>query len=120
MTFYEFFEVAEDATQDEVRAAYRRMLLKWHPDHCKDPEAEHWTKEVLRIWKVLGDPEERQRYDAYLAKRRAPAPVPVPEPIQVTVPFPYPDSFTNSTMGGWGRTFRTGNGSGFTFEVNIF
>lgn len=119
MTFYEFFEIEEGATQDEIRAAYRKMLLSWHPDHCKDPEAEHWTKEILRIMKVLGDPEERERYDAYLARRRAPAPAPVIVPTFVQPP-PFPETFTNTTMGGWGRTFRTGTNAGFAFEVEIF
>ena len=118
MTFYEFFEVKDDATQDEIRAAYRRLLLKWHPDHCKDPEAEHWTKEVLRIMKVLGDPEERARYDAYLAKRRAP--VSVPSPVRAVVPSTQSDIFSNTTMSGWGRSFHTGTGSGFTFTVPTF
>ena len=113
MTFYEFFEVKEDASQDEIRAAYRKLLLRWHPDHCKDAQAEHNTKEILRIMKVLGDPEERCRYDAYLAKRRAPASIPTP--IQVT----YPETFTNTTMGGWGRSFHTQTGSGFSFTVEV-
>jgi DnaJ-class molecular chaperone len=114
MTFYEFFEVKEDATREEIRAAYRKMLLRWHPDHCKDPDAENNTREILRIMKVLGDPEERARYDAYLAKRRKP--VSIPTPIEVTMT----DTFTNTTMGGWGRTFHTSTGSGFTVQVDIF
>jgi DnaJ-class molecular chaperone len=117
MTFYEFFEVKEDATREEIRAAYRKMLLRWHPDHCKDPEAEHWTKEVLRIWKILGDPEERRRYDAYLRSRRE---------VGVFVPNTYPEAgwgtnTSNTPFGSnWPGHFRTSNNSGFSFTVQIF
>ncbi len=65
-TLYEILEVASTATLDEIKGAYRRQAMKWHPD--RNPgnlaEAERRFKEIGSAYKVLSDPETRAEYDA--------------------------------------------------------
>lgn len=62
--YYKILGVSEDASQDEIRKAYRRLTKKYHPDrHGGDKEAERKFKEVTEAYEVLGDPEKRQQYD---------------------------------------------------------
>lgn len=66
--YYEVLEIPEDASQDEVRKAYKRQALKWHPDRNRgDPTAENRFRELAATYEVLSDPKRRQQYD--LARR---------------------------------------------------
>jgi len=62
-TFYEVLEVSEDASQDAIEEAYRRKVKKCHPDVSDDPDADEDFKDVVQAEEVLGDPEEREKYD---------------------------------------------------------
>jgi curved DNA-binding protein len=61
--YYEVMGVARDATQDEVKRAYRKLARKYHPDVSTDPNAEDQFKEVGEAYEVLKDPEKRVSYD---------------------------------------------------------
>ncbi|KAI8325685.1 DnaJ-domain-containing protein [Martensiomyces pterosporus] len=65
--YYDLLGIGPNATPDEIKKAYRRLSLKWHPDknpNCRE-EAEHRFKELAEAYSVLSDPETRQRYDKY-------------------------------------------------------
>ena len=61
--YYETMGVARDATQDEIKRAYRKLARKYHPDVSKEPDAEEHFKEVGEANEVLKDPEKRAAYD---------------------------------------------------------
>ena len=61
--YYEILGVQRDATQDDIKHAYRKLARKYHPDVSKDPEAETRFKEVGEAYAVLKDPEKRAAYD---------------------------------------------------------
>jgi molecular chaperone DnaJ len=61
---YELLGVPKNASQSEIKAAYRRRAMACHPDrHPNDPEAEELFKDVSRAYEILGDPRRRRRYD---------------------------------------------------------
>ena len=63
--YYEVLGVARDASDDDIRRAFRRLARQYHPDVNKSDGAERTFKEVNEAYEVLSDPEKRQRYDAF-------------------------------------------------------
>lgn len=64
--YYEILEIDRTASGDEIKRAYRRMALKFHPDrNPDDPEAEQKFKEAAEAYDVLREPEKRSRYDKF-------------------------------------------------------
>jgi curved DNA-binding protein len=61
--YYDVIGVKRDATQDEIKRAYRKLARKYHPDVSKAPDAEERFKEVGEAYEVLKDPEKRAAYD---------------------------------------------------------
>lgn len=61
--FYDVLGVPEDATDEDIRKAYKKMALKYHPDKNKSPEAETKFKAVSEAYETLGDKTKRCRYD---------------------------------------------------------
>ncbi|MBV1904887.1 MAG: DnaJ domain-containing protein [Pseudomonadales bacterium] len=61
--YYQTLKVDKQATQDEVKRAYRKLARKYHPDVSKEQNAEALFKEVGEAYEVLKDPEKRAAYD---------------------------------------------------------
>lgn len=62
--YYEILGLSREATQDEVRKAYRKLARRYHPDVNKNRDAEDKFKQVAEAYEVLGDPEKRKKYDS--------------------------------------------------------
>ena len=69
--YYEIMGVKRDATQDEIKRAYRKLARKYHPDVSKESDAEARFKEVGEAYEVLKDPEKRAAYDQLGAQWQA-------------------------------------------------
>ena len=64
--YYEVLGVAKTATADEIKSAYRKLAMKYHPDRNPgDKAAEEKFKEAAEAYDVLHDPDKRQRYDQF-------------------------------------------------------
>ena len=64
--YYEVLEVAKNASADEIKKAYRKKAIQYHPDkNPGDKEAEEKFKEAAEAYEVLSDPDKRSRYDQF-------------------------------------------------------
>lgn len=104
--YYKVLGVSRDASDDEIKKAYRVLARKYHPDVNKGRDAEEKFKEVTEAYEVVGDPEKRKRYDNFGSNWRA------GEDFR---PPPGWHSTTYST-GGEGSPFGSGDFSDF-FEA---
>jgi len=63
--YYEVLGVERGASQDDIKRAYRKLALQYHPDRNKDADAEERFKEAAEAYDVLGDSEKRAQYDQF-------------------------------------------------------
>jgi molecular chaperone DnaJ len=63
--YYEVLGVTKAAGKDEIKNAYRKLALQYHPDRNKSADAEEKFKEISEAYAVLSDDEKRKRYDVY-------------------------------------------------------
>lgn len=64
--YYEVLGVSRDASEDEIKMAYRKLAIKYHPDRNPgNKEAEEKFKEAAEAYEVLHDPQKRQQYDQF-------------------------------------------------------
>ena len=124
MDYYKILDVDKNASKEDIKKAYRKMAMKYHPDRNKgNKEAEEMFKKANEAYAVLSDPEKRKQYDTYGS-------------TGFQQRFSQEDIFRNSDIGsilrefginfggmggGFGTSFRTfsGGGGGSPFE-NIF
>ena len=63
--FYALLGVTRDATEAEIKKAYRKLAMEYHPDRNPSPEAEGRFKEITEAYEVLRDPQKRSAYDRF-------------------------------------------------------
>jgi len=61
--YYKILGISKNATDAEIKQAYKKMALKYHPDKNKSPQAEEKFKEIAEAYEVLTDKEKRKMYD---------------------------------------------------------
>ncbi|MBI5045002.1 MAG: DnaJ domain-containing protein [Candidatus Levybacteria bacterium] len=63
--YYSLLGVSKSSSADEIKKAYRKLALQYHPDRNKTKEGEEKFKEITKAYEVLSDPQKRQTYDQY-------------------------------------------------------
>ena len=63
--YYEVLGVDKNATEAEIKSAYRKLAKKYHPDVSKEPDAQEKFKEIGEAYSVLGDESKRRTYDQF-------------------------------------------------------
>jgi curved DNA-binding protein len=98
--YYKILGVSKTATQDEIKKAYRKLAVKYHPDKNEgDKASEEKFKEISEAYEVLGDPEKRKKYDKLGANWKQ-----------------YQESGFNGFQGAGGQGGHPGGGYYYTFE----
>ena len=92
--YYEVLGVSKDATQEEIKKAYRTLAKKYHPDVSTDPNATEKFAEIQGAYDCLSDPEKRSNYDRF-----------------GTAGFGFEDIFSSIFGGGMGGSSRTRSNS---------
>jgi DnaJ-class molecular chaperone len=63
--YYDVLGVSKNASAAELKNAYRKMALQWHPDRNKSKDAEEKFKEINEAYQILGDPKKKAQYDQF-------------------------------------------------------
>jgi len=102
--FYDRLGIDENASAEEIKKAFRKLSMKYHPDKNQDnKEAEDKFKEIQQAYETLSDPEKKQQYDMFGTT----------DPQQPRNPYstPFEDIFNNFKFGfdsGYGESFSPG------------
>lgn len=114
--YYDILSVSKDASQEEIKKAYKKQAVEWHPDKHEDDNkdaAEKRFKEINEAYQVLSDPEKRAAYDQFGHQAFGPG---AARGSRGQSPFGQtgrwgPFTYTYTTSGGGGSPF-----AGFDFE----
>ena len=110
--YYETLGVKRDASEAEIKSAYRKLARKFHPDINKTKEAEEKFKDINEAYEVLGDKEKRQRYDSLGANWQGGS--------DYTPPPGFENFGFNFNQGG-AQSFNFGGSGGFSdFFASLF
>ncbi|KPK00591.1 MAG: integrase [Desulfobacterales bacterium SG8_35] len=117
MDYYEVLGVKKDCSTQDIKKAYRKLAMKYHPDRNKgDKEAEEKFKKISEAYAVLSDPEKRKQYDTFGAsgfQQRY-------SQEDIFRGFDLGDILKEFGLGGLGGSFRTTGGQGSPFETFFF
>ena len=111
--YYEILGVKRDASESEIKSAYRKLARKFHPDVNKTKEAEQKFKDINEAYEVLGDKQKRQRYDSLGSNWQGGA--------DYTPPPGFEQFSFNFNQGGGAQGFDFGGAGGFSdFFSSLF
>ena len=117
MDYYEILGVNKDSSTSDIKKAYRKLAMKYHPDRNKgDKEAEEKFKKISEAYAVLSDSEKRKQYDTFGAsgfQQRY-------SQEDIFRGFDLGDILKEFGLGGMGGGFRTSGGQGSPFETFFF
>jgi len=117
MDYYEVLGIKKDSSTQDIKKAYRKLAMKYHPDRNKgDKEAEEKFKKISEAYAVLSDPEKRKQYDTFGAsgfQQRY-------SQEDIFRGFDLGDILKEFGLGGLGGGFRTSGGEGSPFETFFF
>lgn len=126
--YYTLLNVTKNSSQDEIKKAYRKLAIKWHPDKNKDnPDAEEQFKKISEAYDVLSDENKKAQYDQFghdAFKQHQSGGRPQQDPFDIF------DSFFGGRSGGFGgggfftregngRTSRNQVGSNLKIDVEV-
>jgi curved DNA-binding protein len=117
MDYYEVLGVKKDGSAQDIKKAYRKLAMKYHPDRNKgDKEAEEKFKKISEAYAVLSDPEKRKQYDTFgesgFQQRYSQE--------DIFRGFDLGDILKEFGLGGMGGNFRASGGQGSPFEAFFF
>ncbi len=117
MDYYEVLGVKKDSSSQDIKKAYRKLAMKYHPDRNKgDKEAEEKFKKISEAYAVLSDAEKRKQYDTFGAsgfQQRY-------SQEDIFRGFDLGDILKEFGLGGMGTGFRGSGGQGSPFETFFF
>jgi molecular chaperone DnaJ len=115
--YYETLEISRESSDAEIKAAYRRLALKWHPDRNPgDKAAEERFKELSSAYAVLSDQEQRERYDRWGSAETAGPFAGVPDIASATEFF---DAIFGDLFGLGKRRATAGRDLRYTLELDF-
>ncbi len=117
MDYYETLGVKKESSSQDIKKAYRKLAMKYHPDRNKgDKEAEEKFKKISEAYAVLSDPEKRKQYDTFgsagFQQRYSQE--------DIFRGFDLGDILKEFGLGGMGGEFRSSGGQGSPFETFFF
>ena len=113
MSYYETLGVKKDSSTQDIKKAYRKLAMKYHPDQTKgDKAAEEKFKKISEAYAVLSDPEKRKQYDTFgesgFQQRYSQE--------DIFQGFDLGDILKEFGLGGFSGGFRSSSGAGSPFE----
>lgn len=119
--YYEVLGVGRSASPEELKKAYRKLAMQYHPDRNKEPDAEQRFKQVSEAYQVLSDPRKREAYDRFGHQGLQGGDAGFQNVDDIFSHFGdiFGDLFGMGGFGGFGGAARTGQGADIEYPLRI-